>query len=461
MQPVRSQDVALLLHTGLRSEAVAEPLHGSGPRFGGLVDLLWNFTHAEELCTHLNDLPSLISTAVGEGSDLTAINFWYQVGGSLLLGAARRRTSCQDELIESLVALVTLAPNALDDPVGFSDSIHFTQFARDHVADLRRLIMTDEGMWAFLPRFVPFVFNSVSLRQRAAADLIYRFQNSRGSRVQPGERLEWCNSLGDLFVQRPETDFFELDLDVVLNEESRSHYASVGECVGMSLLGHSAIDRALPRWFFNKLINNRVTMSDLELDDPVMHRTLRHVERGGRRAVRVALRLDIDDPVPDVADYIATQLASLTPPEAEERFQAIRQGLSRLAPIHQLKTVLSAGDLRTLAVGDPGVSVDDLIDHFIIDHELLNSPIIEWLWDWVRVSPVETRRKFLNFVTGRTRLPLDGMAALPRDIRISFSADDTVRADQREFLLEIPRFSSRVQLALLLHFAVTRDTIQG
>ena len=145
----------------------------------------------------------------------------------------------------------------------------------------------------------------------------------------------------------------------------------------------------------------------------------------------------------------------------EEWFQAIRQGLSRLAPIHQLKTVLSAGDLRTLAVGDPGVSVDDLIDHFIIDHELLNSPIIEWLWDWVRVSPVETRRKFLNFVTGRTRLPLDGMAALPRDIRISFSADDTVRADQREFLLEIPRFSSRVQLALLLHFAVTRDTIQG
>jgi hypothetical protein len=153
----------------------------------------------------------------------------------------------------------------------------------------------------------------------------------------------------------------------------------------------------------------------------------------------------MDYPAPTVAEYVENQLAQLTPPESEERFVAIRQGLNSVAPIDRLVTIVSAADVKTLVLDDPGVPVDDLIAHSIIHTDDMH--IVQWLWDWLRESPVATRRDFLNFVTGRTHLPLDGMAAMPRRISISVSTVQTARGDPNRFRLELPRYTSPAQLA--------------
>ena len=467
--PVRPQDVALLMYGALPSDDVVglggtstqtpgylQPEDGTHRRFGTMVELLSNFTVTEELCNHLHDLSRLISTAVREGSHLTASEFWFHVGGPLMFDAAMAPSSCQDALALSFVSLVTNTPHALDNPVRFSSDVWFTRFCREHTARLRRLIITTSGSWADVPRFVPFLFNTVSLRQKAAADLIFRFQAEQLHSFLPQEPVNWCDSLGYRFYQRSSTEYFELDLDLPFSAETRSLYTSIGECLGISLSHNAPIGRQLPRWFFNKLLNNRVTMSDLELDDPELFRTLRGVERGGRGVVRGMLGLEADEPVPDVADYLADTLAALAPPEAEERFEAIREGLSRLAPIQQLRMIVSAEDLRTLTVGDPGISVDDLIDHSVIDRELSNSPIVEWLWDWLRQAPLETRRNFLNFVIGSMRLPLAGAIDLPHPITISLTVNLAApRADHFIFLLELPSYTSPLALASGLVNAVT------
>jgi hypothetical protein len=138
----------------------------------------------------------------------------------------------------------------------------------------------------------------------------------------------------------------------------------------------------------------------------------------------------------------------------EARFEAIREGFNQVVPIDRLTAIASTDDIRTLVLGDPGISVDDLIEHTLVEDDLLNSSVIQWMWSWLRESPVETRRHFLNFVTGHWRLPLDGMAALPRRMNIAVSADLNVRADRALFLLEIPMYTNPIELASLLRHAV-------
>lgn len=409
-----------------------------------LGHLLGSCRDVEEICGYVDELPELIA-AVDGGSE-----FWIDQGGSRLLEAAANESSCRDRLVLNLVALVTRFSGM--DAERFSARIGFTRFCRDNTELLRRLIRTQHGYWPDLPRFVPFVFNSVSLHQRAIVDLMFYHQVERSTwNVTRGP----CESLGDVgFVRRSMTDYFELDLHFAFGPDTRHYYVAAGECIALSLMYNAPIDRALPRWFFNKLLNNRITMSDLELDDPGMYRDLRRYEREGRPLVRYALALGADDPVPDVADYVAARLASLAPPEVEARFEAIREGFNQVVPIDRLTAIASTDDIRTLVLGDPGISVDDLIEHTLVEDDLLNSSVIQWMRSWLRESPVETRRHFLNFVTGHWRLPLDGMAALPRRMNIAVSADLNVRADRALFLLEIPMYTNPIELASLLRHAV-------
>lgn len=407
-----------------------------------LANVLSDFVYVEELCLYVDHLPGLISSVVGDSMHLSALDFWLQVNGSRLLDAAETTSSCQQGLVASLLTLVTEAPHALDDPSSFSSAIGFTLFCRENKELLRWLITRTPARWPNLPRFAPYLFNTVSLRRRAVATMIYTHQVEQGIlNTSQGP----CEPLGDVFTQRVGTDYYELDLKLPLTPQTRVELAGVGECIGLSLLYNAPIDRLLPQWFFGKLLNNRTTVSDVEADDPALYRTLRDAERGGAHVVRYSLRLNMDDPAPTVAEYVENQLAQLTPPESEERFVAIRQGLNSVAPIDRLVTIVSAADVKTLVLDDPGVPVDDLIAHSIIHTDDMH--IVQWLWDWLRESPVATRRDFLNFVTGRTHLPLDGMAAMPRRISISVSTVQTARGDPNRFRLELPRYTSPAQLA--------------
>lgn len=423
-----------------------------------LAHLLADLTTADELCGSLDELQGFIYMAVRDFAHMAADDFWFLMNGALLLQAAGRPSACQTGLLMNLVTLVTETPHALDDPQTFAREIGFTRFCRDNIDLLRRLIITYHGNWHVLPRFVPFVFGTVTLRRQAVVELIHAHQSEPGMLARlrdqdfPGE---WCSSLGNLFVPRGMTGYYELDADFPLDSDSRAAFMTVGECIGQSLLLEIPIQLPLPRWFFNKLLNNRVTLSDLEMDDSDMYRMLRRAERGGRHVVRALLGLEADDPVPDVSDYVDAQLASLTPPETEARFEAIREGLNQIVPISSLKTIARTDDIQTLVVGDPGISVDDIIDHSLLSEALVNSPVIEWLWDWLRQAPLGTRRDFLRFVTGNLRLPLDGMAGLPRIISISVSTDRSVRADIDRYSLEIPIFSSPNEIASALLHAVT------
>ena len=111
--------------------------------------------------------------------------------------------------------------------------------------------------------------------------------------------------------------------------------------------------------------------------------------------------------------------------------------------------------------GAPEISVDDLMAHANYDtrHFTAASPQIQWMWDWLRRSDNEVRRKFLRFVTGLSQLPVDGMAGLRRGMYItrSYEGDLGPRSHTCSFTLDLPVYRTPAELEEWMGAAVSSD----
>jgi hypothetical protein len=129
-------------------------------------------------------------------------------------------------------------------------------------------------------------------------------------------------------------------------------------------------------------------------------------------------------------------------------------GMSHLLPV-ELLPLLSAKELRAMLCGNPDVDVDLL--KRVTEYEGYSEadPVIQYFWEALREMNNSERRKFLQFVWARSRLPnresdFDSPFKIQRD---SGGNDVLPSASTCFFSLSLPEYSSKEVLREKLTFA--------
>jgi E3 ubiquitin-protein ligase HUWE1 len=78
----------------------------------------------------------------------------------------------------------------------------------------------------------------------------------------------------------------------------------------------------------------------------------------------------------------------------------------------ELVSIFDARELELLISGLPDIDIDDLRAHTDYNGYKSNDPTIGYLWNVLKTFSKEEMALFLQFVTGTSKVPLDGFAAL-------------------------------------------------
>lgn len=101
----------------------------------------------------------------------------------------------------------------------------------------------------------------------------------------------------------------------------------------------------------------------------------------------------------------------------KEPLSALLQGLFDVIP-RTLLAVFDYQELELLLCGVPNIDVDDWQTHTDVKFQDLDHPskqerkVVEWFWETVRRFSQEERARLLQFVTGTSRVPVEGFKAL-------------------------------------------------
>ncbi|KAK8290990.1 hypothetical protein V6Z12_D06G034000 [Gossypium hirsutum] len=93
------------------------------------------------------------------------------------------------------------------------------------------------------------------------------------------------------------------------------------------------------------------------------------------------------------------------------QINAFLEGFYELIP-RELITIFNDKELELLISGLPDIDLDDMRANTEYSGYSAASPVIQWFWDVVQGFSKEDKARLLQFVTGTSKVPLEGFSAL-------------------------------------------------
>jgi hypothetical protein len=263
---------------------------------------------------------------------------------------------------------------------------------------------------------------------------------------------EWFNLCArDIFDVR--TSLFEFsDIDNLslqisplfhVQDESAVYFDLAGRFLGKALFDGVLIPVHLVRSLYKHLLCVDVRLEDLQAIDTGLHDSLGFMlqnpvdgiffetfsvsydEFGVVKTVDlVPGGIDIDVTDENKEDYVAKYVRWRLYERVREPVEALRKGFLGVVPA-ALVSVFDCAELELIMCGVENFDVDDWKAHTEYRGYVSSSPQIQWFWSFVwRLSDVD-RGKLLQFVSGTSRIPVQG-----------FSALESRRGEIRKFTIE-------------------------
>lgn len=219
----------------------------------------------------------------------------------------------------------------------------------------------------------------------------------------------------------------------VANPDHLSYFRFVGRVLGKAITDGQLLDAHFTRSFYKHMLGLPVTYHDIEAVDPTFYKSLNDI-----------LNMEIDDLylelyfvaeqenllggtttevelVPGGKDIVVTdankweyvQLISAHKMTSSILAQtnAFLAGFHDLVP-PSLISLFSETELELLISGLPSVNIDDLKANTEYVGFRPTDEIIQWFWEALESFDEQDRARFLMFVTGTSKVPLGGFAAL-------------------------------------------------
>ncbi|XP_062127814.1 E3 ubiquitin-protein ligase Smurf1 [Drosophila sulfurigaster albostrigata] len=241
----------------------------------------------------------------------------------------------------------------------------------------------------------------------------------------------------------------QINPDSGVNPDHLSYFHFVGRTLGIAVFHGHCLDGGFTTPFYKQLLNKPITLGDIEGVDPELHRSLTwmlesnisgiiestfsvennsfgalvvHELKPGGAAIAVTEE--------NKREYVKLYVNYRFMRGIEQQFLALQKGFCELIPSHLLRP-FDERELELVIGGISSIDVNDWRNNTRLKHCTNETTQVLWFWQVVESYSSEMRARLLQFVTGSSRVPLQGFRALqgstgavgPRLFTIHLTAD--------------------------------------
>uniref|UniRef100_A0A8B9K057 HECT-type E3 ubiquitin transferase n=1 Tax=Astyanax mexicanus TaxID=7994 RepID=A0A8B9K057_ASTMX len=242
---------------------------------------------------------------------------------------------------------------------------------------------------------------------------------------------EMLNPYYGLF-QYSRDDIYTLQInpDSAVNPEHLSYFHFVGRIMGMAVFHGHYIDGGFTLPFYKQLLGKPITLEDMESVDPDLHNSLvwilenditgvlDHTFCVEHSAYGQIIQHELKPngktiPVSEETkkEYVRLYVNWRFLHGIEAQFLALQKGFNEVIPQHLLKA-FDEKELELIVCGLGKIDIHDWRANTRLKHCTADSNVVKWFWKAVETFDEERRARLLQFVTGSSRVPLQGFKAL-------------------------------------------------
>ncbi|WOL17494.1 E3 ubiquitin-protein ligase [Canna indica] len=336
------------------------------------------------------------------------------------------------------------------------------------------------------------------LRLRSSQDLKGRltvqFQGEEGIDAG-GLTREWYQLLSRvifdkgalLFTTVGNNSTFQPNPNSVYQTEHLSYFKFVGRLVAKALFDGQLLDVYFTRSFYKHILGVKVTYHDIEAVDPDYYKNLKWMlENDVSDIPDLTFSMDADEEkhilyeknqVTDYElipggrnirvteetkhEYVDLVAEHILTTAIRPQISSFLEGFNELVP-KELVSIFNDKELELLLSGLPEIDIDDLQANTEYTGYSAASSVIQWFWEVVKLFNKEDMARLLQFVTGTSKVPLEGFKALqgisgPQRFQIhkAYGAPERLPSAHTCFnQLDLPEYSSKEQLQERLLLAI-------
>ncbi|KAH7399137.1 hypothetical protein DE146DRAFT_524737 [Phaeosphaeria sp. MPI-PUGE-AT-0046c] len=266
-----------------------------------------------------------------------------------------------------------------------------------------------------------------------------------------------------------------------INPEHLMFFKFIGRIIGKALYEGRVLDCHFSRAVYKQIMGKQVNLKDMETLDLEYYKSLEwmlnnditdiitetfsvEVEAFGEMQVVDLIENGRDIPVTEENkhEYIRLITEHRLTGSVNEQLENFLKGFHDIVPA-ELVSIFSEQELELLISGLPDINVDDWKNNTEYHNYTAASPQIQWFWRAVRTFEKEEQAKLLQFVTGTSKVPLNGFKELEGmngfskfNIHRDYGSKDRLPSSHTCFnQLDLPEYESYEDLRKALYMAMT------
>uniref|UniRef100_A0A8C5W3M4 E3 ubiquitin-protein ligase n=1 Tax=Microcebus murinus TaxID=30608 RepID=A0A8C5W3M4_MICMU len=210
------------------------------------------------------------------------------------------------------------------------------------------------------------------------------------------------------------TDNYTLQINPnsgLCNEDHLSYFTFIGRVAGLAVFHGKLLDGFFIRPFYKMMLGKQITLNDMESVDSEYYNSLKWILENDPTELDLMFCIDEEN-------FGQTYQVDLKPNGSEIMVtnENKREYIEYLVFAMGMNLLVSFQNnmgsfLLMCGLGD--VDVNDWRQHSIYKNGYCpNHPVIQWFWKAVLLMDAEKRIRLLQFVTGTSRVPMNGFAEL-------------------------------------------------
>ena len=282
--------------------------------------------------------------------------------------------------------------------------------------------------------------------------------------INPGDRVT--------YMPNPSSHF---------NSNHLSYFKFIGHIIAKAIFDNKFLDCYFTRAFYKHILGVPVKYTDMESVDNEFFKNLVSILESDIDQLGVDLCFSID-----INEFGVTQSRDLKPNgrnlkvtnenkneyvrlvcqekmigSIRQQVSAFLQGFYEIIP-KSLISIFNEQELELLISGLPEIDLEDLKRNTEYHKYSANSLQIQWFWRALKAFDKEDQAKFLQFVTGTSKVPLQGFSRLegmngPQKFQIHRDDRDTLRLPCAHTCfnqLDLPAYENFEKLRTMLLMAI-------
>jgi len=245
-----------------------------------------------------------------------------------------------------------------------------------------------------------------------------------------------------MFTYNEKTRLFWFNLN---SFEAKIKYELIGIVLGLALFNGVILDIKFPIAIYKKLLGIEPGLNDLKEYDPELYNSLKFlintndqnleenldsnftvsIDKFGEKVV-IPLKPNGENIMINYEnknEYVDLYLNWFFNESIKEYYDSFEKGFYKVFD-RKLSKILSPQELELIICGTQNLNFKELQNAVRYEDYEKNSITIQYLWEILMEFSEEEKKKFLFFVTGCDRAPIDGLGSLPFEISRNANIDE-------------------------------------